>query len=45
MMSTAEQEAADAAALRYLNLFLASSGRAPLESLKDAERRTEPELY
>jgi ParB-like chromosome segregation protein Spo0J len=45
MMSTAEQEAADAAALRYLNLFLVSSGRAPLESLKDAERRTEPELY
>jgi ParB-like chromosome segregation protein Spo0J len=45
MMSTAEQEAADAAALKYLNLFLESSGRAPLESLKDAERRTEPELY
>jgi hypothetical protein len=45
MMSAAEQEAADAAALKYLNLFLVSSGRAPLESLKDAERRTEPELY
>jgi ParB-like chromosome segregation protein Spo0J len=45
MMTAAEQEAADAAALRYLNLFLVSSGRAPLESLKDAERRTEPELY
>lgn len=38
MMTRAEQEAADAAALKYLNLFLVSSGRAPLESLKDAER-------
>lgn len=45
MMTLAEQQAADEAALRYLNLFLVSSGRAPLESLKDAERRTEPELY
>jgi ParB-like chromosome segregation protein Spo0J len=45
MMSAAEQEAADAAALKYLNRFLVDSGRPPLESLKDAERRTEPELY
>jgi ParB-like chromosome segregation protein Spo0J len=45
MMSAAEQEAADAAALRYLNRFLVDSGREPLASLKDAERRTEPELY
>lgn len=45
MMTLAEQQAADEAALRYLNLFLINSGRTPLESLKDAERRTEPELY
>jgi hypothetical protein len=45
LMSRAEQAAADAAALKMLNRFLIETGRDPLASLKDAERRTEPELY
>lgn len=45
LMTTAEQVAADEAALRYLNKFLTESGREPLASLQDAARRTEPELY
>jgi ParB-like chromosome segregation protein Spo0J len=45
LLTPAEQEAANLAALDYLNLFLTSTGREPLASLKDAERRTQPELY
>jgi hypothetical protein len=45
LMTTAEQEAADASALKYLNRFLADTGRESLGSLEDAERRTQPELY
>lgn len=45
LMTAAEQDAANLAALEYLNLFLTSTGREPLADLEDAERRTQPELY
>lgn len=45
LMTADEQQAADEAALGYLNRFLTATGRDPLPSLNDAERRTEPELY
>lgn len=40
-----EQRAADLAALRYLNKWLESRGEPTLATLKDAERKTQPELY
>lgn len=45
LMTAKEQKAANIAALDYLNRFLTSTGREPLADLKDAERRTQPELY
>jgi hypothetical protein len=45
LMTAKEQERANLAALEYLNRFLTSTGREPLAGLKDAERRTQPELY
>lgn len=45
LMTTAEQDAANAAALVCLNSWLASTGRPTLPTLQDAERRTQPELY
>lgn len=45
LMSKAEQQAADTAALGHLNKWLASVGRATLATLKDAARTTQPELY
>ena len=44
-MTKAEQEAADLAALEYLNKWLTSQGRPTLATLKDAARTTQPELY
>jgi hypothetical protein len=40
-----QQEAADLAALGYLNKWLASHGESTLATLKDAARKTQPELY
>jgi hypothetical protein len=40
-----EREAADLAALRYLNKWLESRGEPTLATLKEAERKTQPELY
>ena len=45
LMSKAEQDAADAAALRHLNLFLKDRGVGALNTVGEAERRTQPELY
>lgn len=45
LLTPAEQDAANQAALEYLNLYLTSVGRPALDTLKDAERRTQPELY
>lgn len=45
LLTKAEQEAADMAALEYLNKWLASTGRPTLATLKDAARTTQPELY
>lgn len=45
LMTAAEQNAANQTALEYLNVFLASTGREVAADLKDAERRTQPELY
>ena len=45
LMTPDEQHRADVSALKYLNRFLTSTGRGALESLEDAARRTEPELY
>jgi hypothetical protein len=45
LMTAQEQETANLAALDYLNMFLTSTGREALAGLKDAERRTQPELY
>jgi ParB-like chromosome segregation protein Spo0J len=45
LLTRAEQEAADAAALEYLNRFLTDTGRDALPTLEDAARRTQPELY
>lgn len=45
MMTNDEQDAANEAALEYLNDYLRSIGRDELATLKDAERRTQPELY
>jgi hypothetical protein len=44
-MSADEQLAANLAALRYLNIWLASRGEPQLMTLKDAERKTQPEMY
>lgn len=40
-----EQHAANLAALKYLNKWLESRGEPTLATLKDAERKTQPELY
>lgn len=45
LLTPDEQHAADEAAFEYLNKYLAGSGRDTLPTLKDAERRTQPELY
>lgn len=45
LLTEEEQHTANQAAFEYLNIFLASTGRPTLETLKDAERRTQPELY
>lgn len=45
LMTKAEQQAADLAALAHLNKWLEKAGRPVLETLKDAERTTQPELY
>lgn len=44
-LTAEEQLAADLAALRYLNKWLESRGEPPLATLKDAARKTQPELY
>lgn|GEM_PF-119018 len=45
LMSKEEQERANQAAFEHLNKWLASVGRPTLATLKDAERKTQPELY
>jgi hypothetical protein len=40
-----EQHAADLSALKYLNRWLDNRGEPTLATLKDAERKTQPELY
>lgn len=45
LLSTKEQDAANQAAFNRLNMWLAANGRPTLETLKDAERKTQPELY
>lgn len=45
LMSKAEQELANEAAFEHLNKWLESVGRPTLATLKDAERKTQPELY
>lgn len=40
-----EQTAADLAALKYLNIWLESRGEPTLATLKDAARKTQPEMY
>jgi hypothetical protein len=44
-LSTEEQNAADLAALKYLNIWLESQGEPTLPTLKDAARKTQPEMY
>lgn len=44
-LSPEEQTAADLAALKYLNLWLESRGEPTLATLKDAARKTQPEMY
>lgn len=44
-LSDEEQHAANLAALKYLNIWLKSRGEPTLASLKDAERKTQPEMY
>jgi ParB-like chromosome segregation protein Spo0J len=45
LLTEDEQQAANQAALDYLNKFLESRGRETLPTLEAAERRTQPELY
>lgn len=45
LLTPEEQEAANLAALGHLNQWLESRGRPTLDTLKDAERKTQPELY
>lgn len=45
LLTKTEQEAADLAALEYLNRWLAANGRPTCATLKDAARKTQPELY
>jgi len=45
LMTKEEQERANQAAFEHLNKWLASVGRPTLATLKDAERKTQPELY
>lgn len=40
-----EQQAANLAALKYLNIWLESRDEPTLATLKDAERKTQPEMY
>lgn len=44
-LSAEEQLAANLAALEYLNIWLESRGEPTLATLKDAERKTQQELY
>ena len=44
-LSPEEQHAANLAALKYLNIWLESRGEPTLATLKDAERKTQPEMY
>jgi len=44
-LSAQEQNAADLAALKYLNIWLESRGELSLPTLKDAARKTQPEMY
>jgi hypothetical protein len=44
-LSPQEQNAADLAALKYLNIWLESRGEPTLPTLKDAARKTQPEMY
>lgn len=44
-LTVEEQHAANLAALKYLNKWLESRGEPTLATLKDAERKTQPELY
>lgn len=45
ILTPAEQEAADLAALEALNTYLSGAERPTLPTLQDAGRRTQPELY
>jgi hypothetical protein len=45
LLTAEEQERADLAALGHLNKWLAANGRPTLDTLKDAARKTQPELY
>lgn len=45
LLTPAEQEQANLAALGHLNKWLAANGRPTLATLKDAARTTQPELY
>lgn len=40
-----QQNDANLAALKYLNIWLESRGEPALATLKDAERKTQPEMY
>jgi hypothetical protein len=44
-LSPDEQNTANLAALKYLNIWLASRGELTLATLKDAARTTQPEMY
>jgi hypothetical protein len=44
-LSPEEQHAANLAALKYLNIWLESRSEPTLATLKDAERKTQPEMY
>jgi hypothetical protein len=45
LLTEDEQHTANQAAFEYLNKFLEATGRPTLATLKDAERRTQPQLY
>jgi hypothetical protein len=44
-LTAEEQHAANLAALQYLNIWLEARGEPTLATLKDAERKTQPEMY
>ncbi len=45
LLTKDEQDRANQAAFEHLNKWLESVGRPTLATLKDAERKTQPELY